>query len=237
MCACQQLSVASCSIRPTSGYDITDMISAIYVQDQVKPVTFWLVLDPVKHADLLAAAMRYLLNGSAAATRVAMVFYPSAGTTKLHRFLYAVSALTSRADKISPFLLALTQQPQLWEALAAQQAGAMAQDGTMAQAIEAAKEAGLNAVMLGKALQTGAASQQNFEVLVPTPHLGVLLPQPRLGLLQSCVLRTCCVGEPADLPASAIIEADCSMLAYRKLYRPCTSWLRCWSQRIMSPLS
>jgi hypothetical protein len=137
------------------------------MQDAVKPVTHWLVLDPGKHSGMLASAMAFLLSGDASTSRVAMVFWPSTGhgsSSALHRFLHTVSSLTSRADKLPAFLLSLTNDTALWQALASDQ------EDAMALAVASAKAAGLNEVMLEKALQHDT---DNFKACATLRHYQV----------------------------------------------------------------
>lgn len=118
----------------------------VCAQDDVKPVTFWLVLDSARDASLVARAMAYLASGRADNARVGLVFRPARHTSLLNTFLYALLSLPSRRDKIPPFLRELALQDRVWEALA------LGQSGAVEQAIQLAAVAGLNAGQLEAAI-------------------------------------------------------------------------------------
>lgn len=122
------------------------------VQDNVKPVTIWLVVDLSRPeaAGLVCSAARFISAHDADMTRLSLLFNgvpeASGGQNEyLARFLVATMSLSSRVDKISPFLRSLSGG-DLWEQLAG--GGQAALDA----AVAAAEEAGLNGVALKRAL-------------------------------------------------------------------------------------
>lgn len=119
----------------------------------MKPVTIWLAVDLRKPeaATIVHNAAQFIAEGSAEMTRLSLLFNgapdTSGGESKtLARFLTATMSLSSRVDKISPFLRSFSGNSGLWKQLTGGgQAGLDA-------AVAAAEEAGLNGAALKRAL-------------------------------------------------------------------------------------
>lgn len=136
------------------------------VQDDVKPVTIWLAMDLSRPeaAQLMHNAATYIAEKDAEKSRLSVLFNSAPdGAGKqvdtLARFITAVMSLSSRVNKISPFLKSVSGNKELWQQLATK--GEAALDA----AVAAAEEAGLNVVALQKALgDEGSCSSAKMQV-------------------------------------------------------------------------
>ena len=136
------------------------------MQDDVKPVPMWLAVDlgKAEAAAMVQHAAQFITEGSAAMTRLSLLFNSapdaSAGYDQtLTRFLIATMSLSSRVDKISPFLRSLSGDPELWQKLLA------GGQGALDAAVAAAEDAGLNGPALKRALgEEGCCDQLGVQV-------------------------------------------------------------------------
>jgi hypothetical protein len=107
--------------------------------------------------------MLYVQKGASKKARLALLFNEAHSSAKcqLTAFLYAVLSLESRVDKIPGFLVALTENENLWNSLR----GGMA--GALEDAMAAAGAAGLNAEALRNKFSGTGGSAGKFMV---RPH-------------------------------------------------------------------
>lgn len=137
------------------------------MQDNVKPVSIWLAVDLSRPeaAALVHNAAQFIAEGDAEMTRLSLLFNDAPDTNgkkteTLARFLTATMSLSSRVDKISPFLRSFSGSDGLWKQLA--------DDGeaALAAAVAAAEEAGLNGVALKRALgEDGCCNAAGLQVI------------------------------------------------------------------------
>jgi hypothetical protein len=126
----------------------------------------WLAVDLSKPeaADLVHNAATFIAEGDSAMSRLALLFNGGSDlehgqTELLARFLVATMSLSSRVDKISPFVKTFSGDSDLWKLLAG--GGQAALDAALA----AAEEAGLNRIALQKVLaDDGCCSALGIQV-------------------------------------------------------------------------
>lgn len=186
-------------IRATPSRTCRAQQVAVHLQDDIKPVSHWLLLNVTAESSrmALAAAMRFLTLDCSASSRVSVLplSAPSQAPSPLARLLHATSLLSARVDKVPAFLQSLAENKTMWKQVQAKSEGVdvtgtiLAAPGMQA-AVALAESSGLNSLALRKAVEGTEAGKGSGSVEV----------SPRAADARICCGSIlCCVYMPSLL--------------------------------------
>jgi hypothetical protein len=154
--------------------------ATVRLQDDIKPVSHWLLLNVTTESSrmALAAAMRFLTQNCSSSSRVSVLplSAPSQARCPLSRLLHATSLLSARVDKVPAFLQSLAEDKTTWKQLQTESHDAAVNGSIlvapgMQAAIVLAESSGLNSLALKKSVEGTEAVKGSASVEVrPEQH-------------------------------------------------------------------